>query len=1307
MNSFKKLSDLRDSLPIDYKPNIQLLETLIDYAKPDSEYLDSLLFESLILALFTTNCGLSVLNIISTLKSFTNDKQKKNNLVPTTATAAVDSKHNKDENLDTTVIRNATATRNIIAKPNILKKQAHHPKLLEKWRNDKITLLKFTKFILKNSNFPLNYNAFFDPVMKLPLEFLLLNDRFCSNDNNATSQKLFSIYNNTLLMDKNYNLLLDYLHVSTPLLISLLHTNLDPLLFNNIISSYNKSFELTNDNKCLWYDFIDSKDTTNFGTITNCIDIINNFLEIFDMHKNFTLNAEISNSLFNISSSSTTKSNMHNENEGADLNLLMDENSMGEHTLSFNLFENNINHGILHPDLMAHISKRHDILAKILNVGDNDKYYNSPLLHLQFKLLCALVDPLTQPTPNHKNIISIDLLFQLFLGFLKPELDRYSSAEDGTNWKFLVCFNMEKIINSVMKKLNCVDFNTLNSINNSDESVHWRTQLHKWLPRGFNTQDLELLYMVNILATYTIYKLNEDLPIQLNPFLSSMVSHWKNLSCTILLGLEIDRLEEENETFDTPLIVRATVRSSTALRSIIATILNEHVNAFAHDFKHESLNTFMSPYGRKLCNGALYTDFRSHASTILALTGDLEHVTQLISDLQPGDRFDEDVKYMFEFEDYNTLPNVLGGEDDETSTDTLKNREMLKEIHNGNFIPDNEENDEREIRNYLEQKLREMNCHRRCNCIFSDDEIKDTSISDKNYMGNSSSNGIESRIALLLNNNSSRKGGNGTNSEDDEDVIRKNIENLTKDQLSSTEMESLRVTGFNKPHAVRTSNLNNNPSSVNNKNNQNIFDFDYNGKDWRDTPRGMNLYYNLNYEFIEKPNLDLVFQLTLKATNMKLDKDDSNLLLRLVASSVKNEQDRIIFSDNQVSKEVKEIMEQNEDGVENEKLPHNKNRIENGNEKEIITEITPDDIYEIWCEESAFERMMQLNYEVTFRLMDEMLMCYGYRRVLIWFITHLELSHSVIHYIFELVMGFRGTSEENGATEDKHTNTKGNVNELENKNENELVNMLLNDYSKIFDLQLPFSRQGNIELSEIERKMLIQEFLTNAAIHFNERNNLKHNPNSNDNSNSNEDNINKDEDEDEISLYSIGLMRLICFMIQAFLDNNKLKIEVDDSIFELQTLLMNWITIIPEAKKLFFQIKDIISNNQIDNNNFNNNLILDLDQDNNTIENQTSKDNNDKMDESSKVDSNSSFNKKLIELFPKMSHTNKEENTAIDTLKNYLKKFRFHQEVPIIGRKVIYEDGKILKIPINIIDEYNQWNDQIYDYNDTASDVEM
>ncbi|CAI5048379.1 AVN_HP_G0079420.mRNA.1.CDS.1 [Saccharomyces cerevisiae] len=136
------------------------------------------------------------------------------------------------------------------------------------------------------------------------------------------------------------------------------------------------------------------------------------------------------------------------------------------------------------PNVMEHSLLRHELLFKILNLTT----VLTPLLELQFSTLCGLVDPLMQPTPNDKHIISIDFLFQLFLGLMSQSIKTSQEHNDHYDWKFYMCFNMQKIIDATMLRLNCFDFDILNSVNNTDNAVHWKTQLHKWLPMAWTTR---------------------------------------------------------------------------------------------------------------------------------------------------------------------------------------------------------------------------------------------------------------------------------------------------------------------------------------------------------------------------------------------------------------------------------------------------------------------------------------------------------------------------------------------------------------------------------------------------------------------------------------------------------------------------------------------------------------------------------------------------------------------------------------------------------------------------------------------------
>lgn len=997
---------------------------------------------------------------------------------------------------------------------------------ISNWKDDEIMLLKFVSFLIDNRSIPLDFKNYNKPNWKLSLKFLI-----------ASKYEAAS-----LILNDQYNLLLDYFFAMTPLLkkwLRIAFSYQDGQYFRDTILHYKRVFEFS-DTYC-WYSFIDHQEPS----------IKKNYLNNMLFGDEEDDLETCMSTIFDELVISASTSGFHDSNFMVMTNVSESDNSYYHHQVSQDenvySFDLNEDGSIEVPNLMSHTSLRHDTLLNMLKL----KSCNSPLLLLQFKIMCGLVDPLTQPAPNDEQIISLDMLYQMFIGFLYPEIEKTLNIDDGCDWRFHVCFNMQKIIQASLVRMNCDDFDRLNSINNTDEAVDWRSQLNKWLPHGFNTQNLELIYMIDILAVYSIYKLYEDLPIQINPFLSSLISLWKNLTCVILLGLEIDRQEEEHETFDTPILVRATTRGATALRAAIATILNGHVDINKHDFKHESFNTFMSPHGRKLCQGALYADLRSHAAALLALGTDLKDVTDILADMQAGDRFDEDVRYMFEYEldDYDDAELQ-----EEVPQEYQKKNNCSEEVEGGLKV-----------------------LQRRCNCVFDDDEMLE---------------------------------------DEDRDNDGEHEEAKFSRMQQHQAQTSLAMSSNGKPHAVRS---------------RGSFEFDYSGKDWRDVPRGANFYYSLNYNFMDNANLDTVLSLTLKASSEKLKDKEALLLLTSVASCVKKEQDETILgtliSPQDYQADSKKEAER--DGTK-------------------FQSITPDDIYEIWCEESTFEKMAYTNHSLAWRLMDEMLLCCGYRRVLIWFITHMELNHSLIHYIFELVMDLRGQPSAEDAKEDFF---EGKTAETTDKGLS----------------ALPFSRQGSLKLSVIERKMLLQEFFTNAAIFLSEKSKEWVREDSID-----KDGGNDDGDMGNISLYAVGLMKLICFMVQTFIKKGKFDFSESECVFELQALLMNWIGIIPEAKDLFFTLKS---------------LIAEMNKTGVEEEKAESKepetwDASLGQQESPEFETKSDFeyNRKLVSLLPPVIKE-KEENAAMQTLRNFIKRYSFNTAVPLIGRKVVYEDDKILPLP--------------------------
>lgn len=1001
------------------------------------------------------------------------------------------------------------------------------------WCSDISLMSTFCDFLLDNETVALSYEKYSIDEFKLSLKFLLPESLQLS------------------LIDLKYNLLLDYLLHSKLLIEDLLIRSV-PSLLEDVISQYHTVFQFNG--YVSWYNIHQKP-----PKIKNiCQKFLNNLFDKFSVNKdlipnlnrNFMSHLDYSSFVHKVTfTSNSLDSDLNHDN------WPRFKSSNKEQVYSFEI---NQDGSLDFPDIFNHAKKRHVILYGVLGLSKCE----SPLLKSQFLTFCHLLDPITQPPPTESHIISIDLIYQMSLGLMFDEINELKNIVP--NWKFHYCFNLQTILLKSMERLNCHDFNLLNSINNNDDTTDWHDNLHKWTPQGLNIQDLELVYMVDILSVYSMYQLYTPIPVQLNPFLVIWFQLWKNLTNVVLLGLEIDRLEDESETYDTPILVRATIRGSSALRCVIAVFINNQYSIKEHDFKHEPINLFMSPHGRKLCQGALFTDARSHAAALLALGISLEHVTELLSDLQPGDRFDEDVKYMFDYEydDYNAIDTDLLDENDH-------NEETLEELEQREHI--------KEIKGY----------YKRCHCVFDDDEFlsdnEDEEEDDSVYTATHIKSNVQSCPTII---NSSRK-----------------------------------------PLALRS--------------HTNV-EFDFNGKDWRDIPRGSNFYYLEHYVFVQKLHADVVYYLLKEATMKTLEVNHASFILRSIATCVKLEQEQNMVKNLIIDDKSRTIPTRNE--------------------------LTSDFIYEKLSENSLFEKIMYYNNELVWKIVDEMLMCSGYRRVLIWFITHLDINYSMIHYIFELVMGLRG-------------NVIYDQNEL--KIENSSLDILdgFAVGSSIQSIKVPFSRQGYIVLSNIELKMLLQEFFTNAAIFFSKV--LKESFDKEIDPEVKSDHSNKSINVDTyqsvsdtgIPLRIIGLMKLVCFMVNALIEKNKIDFTDSEYVFELQALLMNWVDIIDEAHALFFKLKSQI--------------VQPLDQDfdkypDNILKDQLPIDLKLSVsgDLSNTTDSEgliSEYNLKLIKLLPQVSN---KENSAVTALRSFIQKYPLNTRTPDYGRKVIYNDDKIMGLYI-------------------------
>ncbi|GME72618.1 unnamed protein product [Ambrosiozyma monospora] len=229
--------------------------------------------------------------------------------------------------------------------------------------------------------------------------------------------------------------------------------------------------------------------------------------------------------------------------------------------------------------------------------------------------------------------------------------------------------------------------------------------------------------------------------------------------------------------------------------------------------------------------------------------------------------------------------------------------------------------------------------------------------------------------------------------------------------------------------------------------------------------------------------------------------------------------------------------------------------------------INVDVIYSFLSHHKNFENMIKFNPSASFCIIDELLMVEGYRRVLIWFLTHLELSQWLINYFHELLIGSRGNPDPT----------------------------ISDDF---ISARFKFSREGAIVLSEIEKSMLLHEFFSNALIYLSRGASLEIEDMENEptihcsslsvhDSGTNDDNT--EDDQSDIKVIAPNqldgsrfitnrsnaqkLMKVICLMLKSLEEKGILSLNDSEYRIEIQTLLVQWVGVgmLPEARELFFK----------------------------------------------------------------------------------------------------------------------------------------
>ncbi|GMG21581.1 unnamed protein product [Ambrosiozyma monospora] len=731
-----------------------------------------------------------------------------------------------------------------------------------------------------------------------------------------------------------------------------------------------------------------------------------------------------------------------------------------------------------------------------------------------FSSLSTLCDPYTQPSqtgPHNESILSLDLVSDLILAI---NYSNYTSTTKGTPTPvFDMAYDLAHIVEHILAMCHSDNETELLKVNNDE--THWKESCSTWIPDHtlsglhefvMDYHRLRVCYAiccVSVLCIYKLYSSNKN--FCLNPFISFYLQIWKNQTRVIFLGLEIDRRDEEQNFPGYPEVIRHVIKGASALRSVVALILNNEFDKRLHDLKHESLNNFMSPWGRKAGNGSLTADMRIYVAAMLALGSDLEDVTELLFNFEPEDRYDEDINYMFEVEihgddDDEYHLNHYGKSSDGVSTfdttvkspivtNAIDNKSEHSTEDNGAFEHGDGSDDEDDV---------EYELHPECHCVFIEDEEH----------------------------------------EDEQDIEDKEYHTEDKERTEPSH-DNLHVSQFNKDGellsidndlAVRTAA-------------SKSFKYDSEGRDWRDIPRGSNV--NLTSEFIEllkasqqDPQIFLTPMAVLlksldEMTRSTVSDDQSEKIIRSTAWVVRYEYEASVMTDSE--------------------------KEERRNDPTINVDV----IYSFLSHHKNFENMIRFNPSASFCIIDELLMVEGYRRVLIWFLTHLELSQWLINYFHELLIGSRGNPDP-GISDDS------------------------------ISARFKFSREGAIVLSEVEKSMLLHEFFSNALIYLSRGASLEiedmeilgPSPSVDDNG-TNEDN-GKD-DRNDISTITPDqldgsrfitnrsnaqkLMKVICLMLKSLEEKGVLALNDSEYRIEIQTLLVQWVGVgmLPEARELFFK----------------------------------------------------------------------------------------------------------------------------------------
>ncbi|KAK6201369.1 uncharacterized protein RJT21DRAFT_120423 [Scheffersomyces amazonensis] len=699
----------------------------------------------------------------------------------------------------------------------------------------------------------------------------------------------------------------------------------------------------------------------------------------------------------------------------------------------------------------------HTKIRQLLQLSDDDEDLN-----FIFTTTASLCDPFTQPEENESYILSVDLVGDLLIGLTYSKYvndKRDELPQEIESIKFDLSTKYFILLKHIHTILNAIDELDLRYLDNSEDN--FQDNIKFWTPHPelandeFNLKIVYSMACVLIMSIYKLFKPSKGIyNLALNPYLQYFLKLWKCHTNITLLGLQIDRRIEDNNDQnpesleETPEIIKQVLKGTSSIRYVLAWVLNQNPSSWYDedldvvvprddnkDLTKETLLNFIHPLGRRIVNGgSLSIDMRLIIIALLILNVGVTFVSGQFSETDKSSRTEEE------------------------ATRRFNQSTMILEL--GDILIDLEYDDR------FDEDVRYM---------FENEYDEDDAVDEWE--------------------------------EDEEDV------QLQNDDIQDTQDKSL-------SRAIRST-----ESST-------TIDFDENGRDWRDLARGENTKYSA--WFIKK----LREYDVLKNKNDSDDFFDSETELIesfdfLTVSSIEGDSEvekrlgQIVL--NTIAKAIKDEQDGKKEGV-----------------------ISPDAIYQYWSSPASekavgltqennklivpifsitnFELLLQNNNKLARCMMDEMLMCSGYRRVLIWFLTHnINLSALLIDYVFELSSGLRGQNNK----------------------------------------QVPylFTRCGDsLVISEVEQSMLLHEFLTNCSVYL-----------------SATDGIEIDDGYKVVLAESIAkkYLSLLCLMITRLISIGIINLDVpqnedsiDDYSNELRVLLINWVGKLPAARELFFKVQN-------------------------------------------------------------------------------------------------------------------------------------